>query len=1379
MHYLQSGNMKEQRSLTTITAVRRTEHESPRHSYASYTLDRKRKNTNTNLKRKTPTSSARSSPATSPFLSHSSRMLGAATNGDDSRSRESQSQTSSSGSSGKAPDHFRMLLSPDEREPPVTATGGLQRNPSQGAKTKPADGDANARNLAPPMPKPAENQLASNSLHKKFGSESNLASTLSVNTNLDKSWTSSQELRDSGFQDQSETESQNNLPLELSAQTCTIDGTTVYLRRRRSVSTENVSKSLQTSKRISTSVPSLAVHTRKAKGDQGDGDQPNLNAAKLKSYKSMELLTGEDFEAIQSNLTTDSQSSSNLDSVPRIPKRISSHIENCTVSDDYLLKQGKRLSQILNLCPPKKSEKNHFRQFMNKITGTLLKKNKSVCTSPPIPTLSQCELGSPAAPSYPTGPPPPVAPRPDLDIPSPMHSSYISANSIQSGPISLNSSAVAQLGSRQPKLQPLPASPGKKKQQQQPDYLQIVSPATSSSKPRLPAYENHDLDENSQNFYQVPPLPKDGTDTIYENNDLDVNSQNFYQVPPSPNERGTIYENNDLDENLQNYYQVPPTPHQKVTSNSYENHEAGGDMQQSFYDVPPLPKLLESTIDSEEDSYENKGIACGPKNEITFNNNPLHIYSTPKSVTPVSAGMPNIFSNLEYANGMHKKTTTYENNEIQSSPKDGISIGGEELHVYQVPPVQVDPAFSRVNVGIPPPPPPPPVLPPKPLPQAAAPSIPPPTLPPKPTQTINVPAPPPLPPKPPSDLSSTMPPPSDKSSSVEMASITERQQAPSKEGKAPATAPKPSRGQNRAVRKTSTHTYPPSQNNPNTFSTNYYDYVADWIATLKDGGDYSKLDRNIKQRSQKDSTSNLDDDAFTTEDENLFATASEPDLRDSQIYYVYESMEPEDEYIAMAAVGPIRRSSLGEVRVHQVNSKGQRAPKCLPKPALKKALSSSTNNIRDKIVALNRDGIRGPHTANQSSAKPLPLPPTVTSASNKSHPARPTKLPILPPTTKNNNTPTLVSTSSSTSVIDPPPQFAVSSPSISIAKSVQNDTQARTFTPSVAASPLVLPSPITSTPGSRAFPPLPTPISTSYNGPIPSPVTTPGFRAIANSVPSSLSIPTSNSHKGPIPSPTTSTPGLRPVTQAAAATIPSPLSTPVSNRGPLPPPSPPPPPPPSLATLPRSRPSTASTPVSPTRPLTFMPTSFSGTTATANSSSHKGPLPPPPPPPPPPLATLPTSSTAPISPTLPCTFSDTMNSPIPPPPPPISTIPRTFAQAPPSIPPPPPGPPPAPQQLPPQCPSTFRVAAPQAPPPPPPPPIGTPTGLKTMKKASSAAARLGGPKLNKPRPPLKSQRSEGKSPAELLSAELFERIKGLAKRLDNETSEEHHYGNMA
>lgn len=1344
--------MKEQRLLTSVTAVHQTEEDSPRRSYASYTLDRKRKNTN--LKRKTPVNSARSSPATSPFPSHSSRILGAS-NGVDCRPKESHSSKNTS----KVPDHFRMLLSPDEREPPTVFTGSLQNNPSQGAEIKLMDGDANVRNLAPPMSKPAENQLVSNSLHKKFGSESNLASTLSVNTNLDKTWASSQELRDSGFQDQSETESQSNL--HLSVQTCTIDGTTVYLRRRQK-STENVSQPLQASKRISTSVPSLTACTFKAKDDQSAGDRPNLNAAKLKSYKSMELLTGEDFEAIQSNLTTDSQSSSDLERMPRIPKRISSHIENCTVSDDYLLKQGKRLSQILNLCPPKKTEKNHFRQFMNKITGTLLKKNKSVCTLPPTPTSSQCELGSSAAQSHPRGPPPPVAPRPDLDIPSPMHSSYITASSIQSGPVLLNTSAVAQLGNGMHSTlqKPLSVSPGKKTQQ--PDYLQILSPSTPPTKSRLPAYENHDLDENSQNFYQVPPSPKE-RDAIYENNDLDANSQNFYQVPPSPKERGTIYENNDLDENLQNFYQVPPTPSQNTASN-YENHDLDGDLQQSFYDVPPSPKQLESTFDNDEDTYENKSIACGPKNEIIFNDNPLHIYVTPKSAIPTS-GILSIFN----SQGMQKKITVYENNEIQSSAKDGISIGGEELHVYEVPPVKVDPAVSITNDGIPPPPLPPPVLPQK-SPSRAAPS---PALPPKPTQMPNIPTPPPLPPKPPSEPSITVP--QTVKSGAESAP-TSKQQISSKEEKAPATAPKPPRSQNKAVRKISTHTYPamyPSQNNPNTFSTTYYEDVTDWIATLKDG-EYSKLNWNLQQQSQKDS-SNLDDDLFTSEpqsDQQLYATTSEPDLRDSQLYVcdVYESMEM-DEYVTMARVGPIRRSSLGEVRLHQVNSKGQRPPQCLPKPALKKALSSSST--RDKIVALNREAIQLP-VKSQPSAKPLP-PPPVTSSSNKSRPVRPTKLPILPPTRAQmkSNTPTSTSASSSTSVIDPPPQFAMT-PNQTVAKSIK-EMQARTFSPSVASSPLVLPSPITSTAGSRAPASLPIPVSSSYNGPIPSPVTTPGFRAVTNSAISPLSTPASNSYKGPIPSPIASTPGLRP--PVAHATTPSPLSTPVSNKGPLPPP--PPPPPPSLATLPRSRPSAASTPVSPTLPHTFISASVGGAVSSP-SSSHKGPLPPPPPPTPPSLVTLPRSkqsaTSIPVSPTLSCTFSDTMNSPPPPPPPPISTIPRTFSREK-QAPPPPPGP--LPQQLLP-CPTTFNAAAPKAPPPPPPPPIvATPIGLKVMKKASSASARLGGPRASKPPPPLKSQQSAGKSPAELLSAELFERIKGLAKRLDNEPSDEHHYGNMA
>ena len=68
---------------------------------------------------------------------------------------------------------------------------------------------------------------------------------------------------------------------------------------------------------------------------------------------------------------------------PIVPQRTSAYLQNCTVPDDYLLKQGKRISQMLNLTP-KKEESRTFKSWQaafNKV-GTLLKKGRG-------PTLAE------------------------------------------------------------------------------------------------------------------------------------------------------------------------------------------------------------------------------------------------------------------------------------------------------------------------------------------------------------------------------------------------------------------------------------------------------------------------------------------------------------------------------------------------------------------------------------------------------------------------------------------------------------------------------------------------------------------------------------------------------------------------------------------------------------------------------------------------------------------------------------------------------------------------------------------------------------------------------------------------------------------------------
>ena len=97
----------------------------------------------------------------------------------------------------------------------------------------------------------------------------------------------------------------------------------------------------------------------------------------------------------------------NHPSPPIVPQRVSAYLQNCTVPDDYLLKQGKRLSQMLNLTP-KKKEKHTFRSLhaaFSKV-GTLLNKGRSPSLAEnthqfcPSPTKTKKPLGFPDTPTW-------------------------------------------------------------------------------------------------------------------------------------------------------------------------------------------------------------------------------------------------------------------------------------------------------------------------------------------------------------------------------------------------------------------------------------------------------------------------------------------------------------------------------------------------------------------------------------------------------------------------------------------------------------------------------------------------------------------------------------------------------------------------------------------------------------------------------------------------------------------------------------------------------------------------------------------------------------------------------------------------------------------
>lgn len=122
--------------------------------------------------------------------------------------------------------------------------------------------------------------------------------------------------------------------------------------RRRSVSLNNIPLALLCntgSPSGSTySIPALATCTKTAEPELDlQHAVVNLHASSLKSCKSIQMLSGEDFEAMASNLHEDILSTKEIAvELPTVPKRRSAFLKNCVVTDDYLIRQGKRLSGL-------------------------------------------------------------------------------------------------------------------------------------------------------------------------------------------------------------------------------------------------------------------------------------------------------------------------------------------------------------------------------------------------------------------------------------------------------------------------------------------------------------------------------------------------------------------------------------------------------------------------------------------------------------------------------------------------------------------------------------------------------------------------------------------------------------------------------------------------------------------------------------------------------------------------------------------------------------------------------------------------------------------------------------------------------------------------
>lgn len=100
------------------------------------------------------------------------------------------------------------------------------------------------------------------------------------------------------------------------------------------------------------------------------------NISSLKSYKSIEMLTGSDIVEMVSSLEGGSTEPDQLmaPDFPAVPKRRSAFLENCIVKDEYLIRQGKRLSGLpfdLESSSVDEEKKGHFTKCIKKFGNTL------------------------------------------------------------------------------------------------------------------------------------------------------------------------------------------------------------------------------------------------------------------------------------------------------------------------------------------------------------------------------------------------------------------------------------------------------------------------------------------------------------------------------------------------------------------------------------------------------------------------------------------------------------------------------------------------------------------------------------------------------------------------------------------------------------------------------------------------------------------------------------------------------------------------------------------------------------------------------------------------------------------------------------------------
>ena len=133
-------------------------------------------------------------------------------------------------------------------------------------------------------------------------------------------------------------------------------------------------------------IPLALLSTSTLQSQGGSATSPlastNLDVSSLKSSKSIQMLSGEDIKCITRNIreeriTPAPLSDRALPVPPVVPKRRTAFLENCTVTDYYLIQQGKRLSGLPFDHSIADEQKRHSKSFFTRVGGILKKVGSS------------------------------------------------------------------------------------------------------------------------------------------------------------------------------------------------------------------------------------------------------------------------------------------------------------------------------------------------------------------------------------------------------------------------------------------------------------------------------------------------------------------------------------------------------------------------------------------------------------------------------------------------------------------------------------------------------------------------------------------------------------------------------------------------------------------------------------------------------------------------------------------------------------------------------------------------------------------------------------------------------------------------------------------